>query len=146
MLPLTYAQFTPLSPGAQLAIVSLLVIVGALVALWSHLKRKPPLDSELIQLHTAIGALQKSVDGLNATAKEHADHNIEIAGLKEKVRILEQSREVDLAAQRKYTRETTHEIFEKLDELKSSVGQNFQAVERALGQLEGKVEGLASQR
>jgi cell division protein FtsL len=140
MLPLPFAQFTPLSPAAQLAIVSVLAVAVALVTLWAHLRRKPPLDSELLKLHTAIESLQKSVEGLDATAKKHADHNVEIAGLKEKVRLLEVAREADLAAQRKYTRETTHEIFEKLDELKTAVGNNFQRVERAIGQLEGKID------
>lgn len=143
MLPSLVANFTPLSPAAQLAIVSLLVVAVALVTIWSHLRRKPPLDSELAKLHGAIESLQSSVKLLSDTAREHADHNSEIRALKEKVRGLEIARESDLAAQRKYTRETTHELFQKLDELKGSVSSNFQAVERALGQLEGKVEGLA---
>lgn len=140
MLPQIVAQFTPLTPAAQLTIVSILAVAVALVTLWAHLRRKPPLDTELVKLHAAIAGLEKSVIQLSETAREHSDHNAEIRALKDKVRILEVAREGDLAAQRKYTRETTHEIFEKLDELKSSVSSNFQKVERAIGQLEGKIE------
>lgn len=139
MVPL--ADFTPLSPQAQLAIISLLVGATLILGIRATLIRKPTLDSELVKLNAAIESLQKSVDSLSDTAREHADHATEIEALKEKVRTLEGARENDLAAQRRYTRETTHEIFEKLDELKSSVSQNFQALERGIGQLEGKLEG-----
>jgi chromosome segregation ATPase len=140
------ADFTPLSASAQVAIVSLLAVLLIVLNILALLRRKPPLDTELVKLNSAIDGLQKSVDSLNATAKEHADHDAEITALKEKVRTLESARETDLQAQRKYTRETTHEIFEKLDELKDSVNANFQSVERAMGQLEGKVEALRDKR
>lgn len=140
---LLLANITPVSTEWQSGLFSVLAGLALILAILAHFRRKPPLDTELVKLHSAIESLKVSVRTLNETATRHAEHAPEIASLKEKVRTLEAAREADLAAQRKYTRETSHEIFAKLDELKNSVSQNFQRVERALGQLEGKVEGLA---
>ena len=123
MLPL--ADFTPLSAQAQLAVVSLLAVLLIVLNILAHLRRKPPLDAELVKMNGAIEGLQSSFNGLA-----------------EKVRSLEEHRERDLAAQRTYTRETTREIFLKIDELKDSSATNFKIVERAIGQLEGKIESL----
>jgi chromosome segregation ATPase len=137
MLPI--ADFTPLSPSAQVAVVSVLGVIAVVVGIWVAVRRRPPLDTELEKLNSAIAGLQKAVDALTKTAGEHAHHATEIQALKSKVTTLEEHREKDLHAQRTYTRESTQRIFDRLDELKDSFNSNFQAVERAMGQLEGKV-------
>jgi predicted nucleic acid-binding Zn-ribbon protein len=136
------AEFAPLPPAAQWAIVSLLSVALTLVLIYNALRRKPPLDAELVKLQSAIESLQKSVDDLTETQKAHATHASEIAELQRKVTALEQHREEDARAQRTYTRESGQRIFVKIDELSASVAQNFQSVERAIGQLEGQVKSL----
>ena len=139
------ADFTPLSPQAQLAVISVLAVTLLVLAILSHVRRKPPLDSELVKLALAIEGLQKSVDVLTDAERIHATHAVEISSLQDKVRELEGHREEDQKSNRTYTRETTREIFLKLDELKDSVNSNFRTVERAIGQLEGKVANLTTQ-
>lgn len=152
MVPL--ADFTPLSPQAQAAIFSVIAIVLAILAIRGYLRRSPPLDSELVKLNTAIASLQTSVEELSKTQKSHATHAIEIDALQEKVRRLESNREEDMRAQRTYTRETTREIFEKLervatgfaekvDKVSASFASNVQKLEGALGRLDGTCEQLS---
>jgi chromosome segregation ATPase len=145
-MPLFLADFAPLSPGAQWAIISLLGVALTLVLIWSALRRQPPLDSELVSLRGSIEALQKSVSSLEETFEKVATHATEIETLQEKVRSLEQHREDDQRSNRTYTRESGERIFKKLDELKDSVAANFQSVERAIGQLEGQVQALRDAR
>lgn len=141
LLATLLAEFTPLSPQAQLAAVSLLAVALLVLGIRSHFKRQPPLDSELVKLNEAIKGLQKAVDKLTESAEAHSSHATEIQGLKSEVDTLKQHREEDLRQQREYTRKSSHDIFAKLDELKDSVNGNFRAVERAIGQLEGRIEG-----
>ena len=143
------ADFAPLSPTFQSDIYSVVLIFAAVgglilgaIGIWVSMRRQPPLDAELVRFSSAIDVLKKSVDELAETAKEHADHESEITGLKEKVKLLESRREEDLQAQRKYTRETTHEIFEKIDGLVETFNNNTRTMERALGGVEGGLKGL----
>lgn len=142
MLPALFAQFAPLSAAAQWAVISILTGTLLILSISAFFRRKPPLDSELVKLNLAIDGLQKSVESLTSAQQTHASHASEIEALEKKVAVLEQHRENDQHAQRKYTRETTQEIFNKIDGLKDSFSSNLQRVERALGNLEGKVEGL----
>lgn len=142
MLPLVVAEFTPLPPAAQWAIVSILGVVATLAIIWGTLRRKPPVGEDLVQLRSSIDALNKSVESLTKAHEKHATHATEIETLHEKVRDLERLREDDQKGNRTYTRESTERIFKRIDELSNSVASNFQRVERALGQLEGKVDSI----
>jgi chromosome segregation ATPase len=154
MLPaILVAQFSPLSPAAQTAIVSVLAIIVTLLVIRSYVRRDPPLDTELKTLSLAISGLQQTVSKLTSAQEKHATHETEIDELKTKVASLEalrekdkeavdKKRDEDLSAQRKYTRETTKEIFDKLDHLQDSFSKNFQLVERTLGNVEGQLKGL----
>ncbi|MEK7766793.1 MAG: hypothetical protein AAB368_11190, partial [bacterium] len=137
--------FTPLSPQAQLAGISILGMTLLVLTILSHVRRKPPLDSELVKLALAIEGLQKSVDVLTDAERTHATHAVEISALQHQVQELEGYREDDQKSSRTYIRETTHEIFGKIDDLKDSLNANLRMVERAVGQVEGKVERLAEQ-
>lgn len=163
MLPL--AEFTPLSPSAQLAIVSLLATVLAVLNTLSFFKRKPPLDSELVRLNAAIGGLKEAVDKLGKAADDHASHATEIEQLKAQVQTLTKQREEDARSQRTYTRETSHEIFKKLDDIaksfadkvdqvgtrftdkvekvSASFASNVQQMEGTLDRLEGTADQLS---
>lgn len=135
------AEFTPLSAHAQLTIVSVLIVAGMVVQIAANLynaRRKPPIDAELIKLQSAIDTLTTGVRKLHAAAEAHAGHEAEIGQLKEEVRELKAARERDLAAARDESRETAQELFRKIDELKDSTAANLRAVERAIGQLEGR--------
>lgn len=143
MLPLL-AQFTPIPPGTQLTMVSLLAAVLMVLNILQIVRRKPPLDTELAKIHGAVQSLQASVQKLDGTVGAHASHSSKIESLEKQVRDLELKRETDLAAQRKYTRETTHEIFEKIDGLRMSLNGNLQSVERAMGRIEGEVKHLSA--
>lgn len=138
------ASLAPISTEWQAGLISVLAGLALILSILAHFRRRPPLDSELTKIHSAVETLRKAVETLDETAKSHAAHGTEIGALQDKVRRLETQREIDLANQRKYTRETTHEIFEKLDALKSSVSSNFQEMERSLGKIEGKLESLSA--
>lgn len=139
------AEFTPLSPQAQLAVVSLLAVGLLILAIRGHLRRSPPLDSELMKLSLAIEGLQVSFAKLNVAMESHATHASEIAALQDKVRTLEEHRENDQKGNRTYTRESSERIFRKLDELKDSVSANFQSIENRLGRVDGSIEQLTAQ-
>jgi hypothetical protein len=138
------ADFVPglLSQGFQLDLLNLIAIIGALVALWVALRRKPPLDSELVKLETAIEGLQGAVSELTVSSKLCSSHRTETADLKRRMGELESKREIDLHAQRTYTRESAHDIFAKLDATKDALGINIQAVERAMGRVEGEMKSI----
>ncbi|MBM3851594.1 MAG: hypothetical protein FJ399_00400 [Verrucomicrobia bacterium] len=141
----TLADFTPLSAQAQIAIVSVLGLALLVLAIRNHVRRQPPLDSELVKITIAIEGLQSAVATLNESVREQAGHAAEILALQTKVRDLETKREEDLRAQRSYTRETTRELFEKLDDVKTSLSANFQSVENRLGRVDGALEQLTAQ-
>lgn len=149
-MPLLFAELTPLSVQAQLTIFSLLslaIMVLTIHALWP--KRNPTLDTQLAQFGGTIKTLETSVAALSTAMTKHATHEAEISQLQQKVAALESRREADqakrdtdLAAQRAYTRETTREIFEELRNVSAAFAENTKSLERALGQVEGKIEGL----
>lgn len=136
------ATFTPLSPDLQVGINSLIALLLSVLALVSFFRRKPPLDSELVELKAAISSLSTTVVDLVEQVKAVASHASEIDALKDKVARLDELREEDQRANRTYTRESGERLYKKVDELAASVAANFQAVERALGKLEGKVDEL----
>lgn len=142
MLPAALANFTPVSASAQVTILSLLSVMLIVLNIVAHFRRKPPLDSELTKLNITIEGLKGSVDNLTKAHQQHVSHAEAIETLQREVAELRGHREKDLADQRKYTRESTERIFKRIDEVDSSVATNFQAVERALGQLEGRVAML----
>lgn len=144
MLPATLAEFVPLSPSAQWAIISILSVVLTVVLIWSNVRRRPPLDTELVKLQVAIEALNKSVGELTETQRAHASHGSEIEKLQEEVHLLRSYREEDLRSQREYTRMSGERVFKRIDELDLAVNRNFQSVERALGQLEGQIKSLTT--
>lgn len=139
------AEFTPLSPQAQLAVVSLLGLALLVLAIRSHVRRQPPLDSELVKLSMAIDGLQTTLAELKAAVAAHASHGTEIEALQEKVRMLEQHREEDQKSNRTYTRESGERIFKKIDDLADTMNANFQSIENRLGRVDGAIE-MISQR
>lgn len=142
MPPAILAEFVPLSPASQWAIVSLLSVALILISIWAILRRKPPLGEDLVKLNATISSLEKAVEKLTKTQETYTTHATEIATLKIKVADLETKREEDNKAQRTYTRETTREIFVAIEKLKDSFNANIQAVERTLGKLEGAMEAF----
>lgn len=148
-LPL--AEFTPLDPKFQVNVMSVLGIVGVIAGLWAMFRRRPPVDVDLVRLHTSIEALEKAVDALTVAHKRHEAHENKLSELDSKVRHLEQLRESDAHAHRSYMAKTTREIFEriesearitqdKLDALMVSISTNLQKVERGLGNVEGAMD------
>lgn len=140
MLPLL-AEFTPLAPSTQIAIVSLLGVVVTLVSLWSMLRRRPPLDAHLAKFEAALEGLRASVDELTEAQKAAAEHSAEIRALKQRVATLEQLRDMDAKAQRDDMRTNTRELFQRIESVEQTVAKNFQLVERALGKVEGQLAG-----
>jgi Na+/phosphate symporter len=140
MSPAVLAEFAPLSPSAQWAIVSILGVISTIAVIWGVIRRRPPVGEDLVQLRTSIDALKGSVEQLTEAHEKHVTHAAEIETLKREVGELREHRENDLRAQRTYTRESTERIFLRIEQLNDSVNKNFQAVERAIGKLEGKVE------
>lgn len=138
MLPLV-AEFTPLPPSAQLAFVSLLTVVVTLASLWSMLRRRPPLDAQIAKFEATIAGLTESVDKLTEAQEAAAGHSAEISALKDRVAALETQREADADAAREDLRRTTRELFDRIEGVEKAVATNFQAVERALGRLEGQI-------
>ncbi len=163
---LLLATFQPIPENAQWVIVSLLGIALTLLLIWSLVRRRPPLDSELVKLSLAIKGLQDSFAELNAAMKAHAAQAAEITALQKQVRSLEEHREKDLQAQRTYTRESTRELFAKLDaqgqltqekldaqgqltqhrldRINDSLNANFISVENRLGRVDGAIEQLTT--
>lgn len=74
MLPAIFAEFAPLSPGAQWAGVSILGVVLTILLIWSLIRRKPPLDTELVKLQGSIDGLNKSVGELTENQKAQDLH------------------------------------------------------------------------
>ncbi|MBI5770896.1 MAG: hypothetical protein HZA93_24170 [Verrucomicrobia bacterium] len=162
--PARAADFTPLSADFQVNVWNLVSLLIALGTLWAFGRRKPPLDAQLVRLETSIEALNRNMADLATAQKQAAGHELEIAALKDKVRNLEARRDEDLRAQRTYTRETTRELFEKMESnaritqdrldalandfaarietLSQSLSENIQSVERGLGRLEGQMESM----
>jgi regulator of replication initiation timing len=132
----------PLSSGFQTDILSLIAVIGALVAIWAVFRRKPPIDSELVKLQLSIENLQQAVTDLVANQRLCGAHRTETADLKRRLGELETRRESDSHAQRTYTRESAHDIFSKLDATKDALAVNIQAVERAVGRVEGEMKSI----
>jgi predicted nucleic acid-binding Zn-ribbon protein len=139
---LLLAETSPLSNEFQLNLISLLGILALILSILAYFRRKPSLDTELIQLRTTIESLTATVAKLVTNQEEHATHAQQIADLKHEVVQLKAHREEDQRSQRTYIRETTKEIFTAIDALKSTFSTNVQAMERALGKLEGSMEGI----
>ncbi len=144
MLPAALAELlpSPISRGFQLDLFNLLAVLGALVAIWAATRRKPPLDAELVKLQFSIDGLQQSVADLANNQKLCGAHRTETADLKRRLGEIETKRDVDLQAQRTYTRDSAHDIFAKLDATKDALGVNIQAVERAMGRVEGEMKSI----
>lgn len=141
-LALVLASFTPLSPGAQLALYAVFTVVVGGSTLWANIRagrRKPTVDVDLVKLAASIEHLQKTVDTLATTAERHASHASEIAGLKRELDDLRKLREADAASHRGWGAKTTREIFDRIEAVEKSVAANFQSVERALGRIEGQL-------
>jgi predicted nucleic acid-binding Zn-ribbon protein len=143
MLPLVFAEFTPLPPAAQWAIVSILGVIATLVIIWAAIRRQPPVGEDLVKLRSSIEALNSSVEALTKAHEKHITHGAEIENLQEQVRRLQHQREDDQRNARAYTANSNEKIFKRIEDLSDSMSKNFQNVERALGQLEGRVEALA---
>jgi predicted nucleic acid-binding Zn-ribbon protein len=142
MLPTVVAQFAPLSPAAQLAVVSLLGVIATLVIIWSAIRRKPPVGEDLVQLRGSIDALNRSVETLTKAHERHASHASEIETLKKEVLQLQRQREDDQKSTRAYVAQSNQRIFERIDELADSMSKNSQSVERAIGRIEGKLDAV----
>lgn len=145
------AAFAPISADFQLNVWNVIVLLTALTALLAALRRKPPLDSQLVQLGSSISSLQASVEALTTEQKRQAAHEAKIEALQEKVRLLEAQRETDAAAQRRHLAHVQHEIFQKFDQLDAKFGArletldtkvsaNLQSIERGLGRFESAVD------
>ena len=143
-----FASFTPIDAGFQLNVMSVLGVVGVIAGLWAVFRRRPPVDVDLVRLHTSIQSLEKAVDALTIAHKRHEAHENKLAELDSKLRHLESLRESDAHTQRSYMAKTTREIFDriesesrvtqdKLDTLTHTVAENMQRVERGLGNVEG---------
>lgn len=137
LLPL--AEFSPLSGSAQWAIVSILSVALICVSLWVLLRRQPPLDAHLAKFEATIAGLTDSVNKLTEAQEAAAGHAAEIRTLKERVATLEQLRDTDAKAQREDMSTNTRQLFDRIDGVEKAVAMNFQAVERALGRLEGRI-------
>lgn len=129
MLPLL-AEFTPLSPSAQLAIFSLLTVVVTLVSLWSMLRRRPPLDAQIARFEAAIEGLNRSVADLAEAQRQASSHGFRIDAI-----------ERNCAACRIETNRALKDVYDRIESVESSMGENFQSVERALGRIEGQIAG-----
>lgn len=139
MPPFSAANIAPISPEWQLGLLSVLGILFLVLSILGHFKRKPPVDSQLVALNTTIEGLKDAVEKLTATQATHASHSSEIQKLQDEVKELRAHREADLRSQREYTRQSGERIFSRIDELDRSVNNNFQSVERAIGNLEGRL-------
>lgn len=140
MLPTVFAEFMPLPPAAQWAIASLLSVAGTLAVIWGVFRRKPPVGEDLVQLRASIDALNHSVEQLTKAHEKHVTHAAEIETLKKEVLTLQRQREEDQRSTRAYVAQSNQRIFERIDELADSTAKNFQAVERAIGRVEGKLD------
>lgn len=152
MLPAqTLAEFTPLSPTAQLAIVSLLGVAVALLTIRSLVRRTPPLDSHLTKFEAAIATLTKAVDDLTEAQRSASSHSTRIATLEKECSILRQELDKKLTDQRedfdkKLTAqheagdESIHEVYLRIENIELSNSKNFQSIERALGRIEGALQ------
>jgi uncharacterized protein YydD (DUF2326 family) len=140
MSPSVLAEFAPLTPAAQMALVSLLGVIATLVIIWSAIRRKPPVGEDLVQLRGSIDALNRSVESLTKAHDRHASHAAEIETLKKEVLQLQRQREDDQRSTRAYVAQSNQRIFERIDELANSTAKNFQTVERAIGRIEGKLD------
>jgi hypothetical protein len=150
------AEFTPLDAKFQVNVMSVLGIVGVIAGIWAMFRRRPPVDVDLVRLHTSIESLEKAVDALTIAHKRHEAHENKLAELDAKVRHLEGLRETDAHAHRSYMAKTTRELFEriesegritqdKLDALTASLGENMQRMERGLGNVEGTMNIIRDQ-
>lgn len=136
MFPLL-AQFAPLSPTAQLAIVSVLSVALTITLIYTALRRKPPLDVDLTKLASTADQLTQTVGELKDTLEQYAGHSARISALEKECATLRSELDREISAQRAYTAKTSREIFERIERVEQSVAQNFQSVERALGRVEG---------
>lgn len=156
------ASFTPITAEFQLNVWNLLTLIGALLALWASLRRKPAVDVDLVQLKGSIEGLQKSVDALTAGQRSHDSHQSEIATLKAEVRELKGHREVDGGAQRRHIGYLQKEIFDKIEsqggimqdkidtlsaqtqqrilDLSTQFTANLQSIERGIGRFDASID------
>ena len=60
MMPfLAQSDFTPISPATQLALYSAVTVVGQIVAIWVSLRRRPPIEADLVKINTELKALER---------------------------------------------------------------------------------------
>lgn len=141
MLPAqTLAEFTPLSPTAQLAIVSLLGVAVALLTIRSLVRRTPPLDAHLTKFESAIATLTKAVDDLTEANRAAANHSTRIATLERECSALRTELDRKLTDQHVATDKSIREVYLRIESIELSNSKNFQSIERALGRIEGALQ------
>lgn len=143
MLPLL-AEFTPLSNSAQMAVVSLLILVSLLLTIWSLTRRHPPLDAHLTKFEGSIATLTKAVDELTKAQRAAADHSTRIAQLERECSALRLELDEKITDQRDATDEGIQRVYLRIESLEQSVSRNFQTIERSLGRIEGELKARAS--
>ena len=129
----------PISPAFQADLLSLLAIIGAVLAILMGFRRKPPLDTELVKLQLSIESLQAAVSDLTASQKFCGTHRAETAELMRRIDELEGKRDPDLQRERAHTEGMINTIFLKIDDLKDSISANFQSMEGRIGKVEGTI-------
>lgn len=117
------AGFSADNPAFAVAVCSVLVgvffTVDKVDAFIQRRRRQPTLDAQLERMASAITALTSSVDELKRDRDSRSGHSSEITLLKQRCEDLQKQADAareksdrEAAANRKYTMETTREIFE----------------------------------
>ncbi|HLP02128.1 MAG TPA: hypothetical protein VK163_08885 [Opitutaceae bacterium] len=140
MLPLV-AEFTPLSPSAQLAVVSLLVVAATLLSIWNMVRRRPPLDAQIARFEATIDTLRKAVDELTEAQRAAASHSSRISQLESECAELRSALDRRLSDQRRDTDGSITKLYLRIESFEKAVTGNFQTVERSLGRIEGQLAG-----
>lgn len=139
LLPL--AEFSPLSPSAQIAVVSLLSVALICVSIWAMVRRQPPLDAQIARFEATIDTLRKAVDELTEAQRGAASHSARIAQLENECAELRSALDRRLTEQRRDTDESITKLYLRIESFEKAVAMNFQTVERSLGRIEGQLAG-----
>lgn len=145
-MPLLLAEFSPLSPSAQLAIVSILSLLLIVLSIRAMIRRDPSLDTHLAKFEASIATLTKSVNELTESQKLAADHSTRIRALEsEAVAIRAAHTQCSMAHRSDQTR-VTREWFDRIEKVESGMAKNFQTIEGAIGRIEGQLTILVADR
>ncbi len=121
-------------------IVTAVTVADRVDSMIQRRRRQPSVDVDLKALETSISTLTTTVDALVKAKDDHTGHKERIIALEARAAELKAQLEREIATQRSYVAKTSKEIFQRIDDVQSTVANNFKEVERGLGKVEGSLD------